>query len=249
MDKIQMENTIESKDSRANFTNQMLKVENLSVFIEGDLILDNVSFEVEKGKTFAIIGPNGAGKTTLFKTLLGLLHYQKGMVSWQENVKIGYVPQRIEIEKTIPLTVEEFLKLRTRNVSQKEIEEILESIQLNKNVLKRGLGEVSIGQRQRLFIAWTILEHPDVILFDEPTADVDVYGQESIYKMLSHLQQEFNLTVILISHDLSVVYQYANSVMCLNHKNICSGKPADIINTATMKKLFGEEKGFYEHKH
>lgn len=227
---------------------KIIEVKNLSVIIDGDVIVDDVSFDVEEGEVLAIIGPNGAGKTTLFKALLSCIPYQ-GEIKWKPDIKIGYVPQRIEIEKSIPVTVEEFFKLNRGEISKKEIGEALDYIQLDKSILKMGLGEVSIGQRQRLFIAWSVLTKPDVILFDEPTADVDIYGQKSIYQMLSHLREKMHLTIIFISHELNIVSSYADKVLCLNHKNICTGKPAEILKTETLEKLYGEEKSFYQHKH
>lgn len=225
----------------------ILKVENLSVAFNNNKVVDDVSFEVKKGEVLAIIGPNGAGKTTLFQALLGLIPY-KGEVKWQKDVKIGYVPQRIDIDIDIPLTVEEFLKLKSE-ASQKRIKDILKSIQLDEEILKSGLGEISVGQRQRLLIAWAIMDYPDVILFDEPTADVDIYGQESIYKTVSLLRQKMGLTVILISHDLNVIYQYAEKVLCLNHKNLCIGTPKEMLQTDQLQKLYGGERSFYVHNH
>ncbi len=227
---------------------QILEVKNLKVAIDKDVVLEDINFEVEQGESLAIIGPNGAGKTTLFKALLGFLPHQ-GEIKWAPNIKIGYVPQRIEVEKTIPLTVEEFLKLRSEKISSERIREILANIRLEEKILKAGLGEISAGQRQRLFIGWALLENPDIILFDEPTADVDIYGQESIYQTLESLQKEFKLSAILISHDLHIVYQYADKVMCLNHKNICFGEPEKILTPETIKKVFGSEKGIYQHRH
>lgn len=225
---------------------QILKVEKLNVDIDGGKILEDISFEVKKGEALVIIGPNGAGKTTLFHALLDLIPYS-GSIKWQKNINIGYVPQRIEIDTDIPLTVEEFLKLRSPYVTKIKIEKILKFIQLDEKILKSRFGEISVGQRQRLLIGWALLENPDVLLFDEPTADVDIYGQESIYKTISHLRKKFNLTVILISHDLNVVYQYADKVLCLNHKNLCIGKPSDILKTEQLRELYGGERGFYEH--
>lgn len=227
---------------------KILEVEKLNVFIDKSHILENISFEVKKGEVLAIIGPNGAGKTVLFKTLLGLLPYT-GEITWAKNIKIGYVPQRIDIDTDIPLTVEEFLKLRSKNATKKRIREVLKSMNLEEKILKSGLGEISVGQRQRLLIAWSILDYPDVLLFDEPTADVDIYGQESIYKTVSLLRQKLNLTLIIISHDLNVVYQYASKVMCLNHRNICLGRPEEALQTELLQKLYGGERSFYTHKH
>lgn len=227
---------------------QILEVKNLKVIIDKDIILENVNFELEKGESLAIIGPNGAGKSTLLKALLGFLPHQ-GEVKWTPDIKIGYVPQRIEVEKTIPLTVEEFLKLRNQKIGREQINEILGNIQLDEKILKAGLGEISAGQRQRLFIGWALLENPDVILFDEPTADVDIYGQKSIYEALTLLQKKLQLSIILISHDLHIVYQYTDKVMCLNHSNVCFGEPEEVLTPETIKKVFGAEKGIYRHTH
>ncbi len=224
----------------------ILKVENLDVSIGGTNIVEDVSFEVKKGEVLAIIGPNGAGKTTLFRALLGLIPYQ-GKIAWQKHIQIGYVPQRIEIDTDIPLTVEEFLKARSQNVTKIKIEKILKYIQLDEKILKMRLGEISVGQRQRLLIGWSLLENPDVLLFDEPTADVDIHGQESVYKTITYLLKQFDLAVILISHDLNVVYQYADKVMCLNHRNLCMGKPSEILQTDQLRELYGGERSFYEH--
>jgi len=224
----------------------ILKVENLTVSLGGNHIVENVDFEVKKGEVLAIIGPNGAGKTTLFRALLNLIPYS-GSIKWEKGIQIGYVPQRIEIDTDIPLTVEEFLKLRSPNVTKIKIKKILEYIQLDEKILASRLGEISVGQRQRLLIGWSLLENPDVLLFDEPTADVDIHGQESVYKTISFLRKKFNLAVILISHDLNVVYQYADKVMGLNHKSLCIGKQDEILQTGKLQELYGGERGFYEH--
>jgi len=224
----------------------ILKVENLTVSLGKNNIVENIDFEVKKGEVLAIIGPNGAGKTTLFRALLNLIPYS-GSVKWQKNIQLGYVPQRIEIDMDIPLTVEEFLNLRGSNVTKIKIKKVLEYIQLDEKILKSRLGEISVGQRQRLLIGWSLLENPDILLFDEPTADVDIHGQESVYKTISHLRKKFNLAVILISHDLNIVYQYADKVMCLNHRSLCIGKPSEILQTRHLQELYGGERGFYDH--
>jgi len=224
----------------------ILKVENLTVSLGKNNIVENIDFEVKKGEVLAIIGPNGAGKTTLFRALLNLIPYS-GSVKWQKNIQLGYVPQRIEIDMDIPLTVEEFLNLRGSNVTKIKIKKVLEYIQLDEKILKSRLGEISVGQRQRLLIGWSLLENPDILLFDEPTADVDIHGQESVYKTISHLRKKFNLAVILISHDLNIVYQYADKVMCLNHRSLCIGKPSEILQTGHLQELYGGERGFYDH--
>lgn len=226
----------------------ILEVKNLNVTIGAANILRDINFEVGTGDILAIIGPNGAGKTMLLKTLMGLMDYQ-GNITWDKNTKIGYVPQRMEIETDVPLTVKEFFNLRSPRPTHREIQEALREVQLDESMLGRGLGEISVGQRQRILVAWAVLGHPSVLLFDEPTADIDIAGQESIYKMLHRLHHDLNLTIILISHDLNVVYKYAHKVLCLNKTKICYGIPSEALNTETLLKLYGGEKAFYTHHH
>jgi zinc transport system ATP-binding protein len=227
---------------------EVLKVEHLRVGSELSPILDDVSFSVNKGEVLAIIGPNGAGKTTLFKALLGIIPH-KGTITWNKDVAIGYVPQRLEIETDIPLTVQEFFYLHGSKVTEEKIHEVLGYIQLDPSILKSGFGELSMGQRQRLSVGWAILGDPNVLLFDEPTADVDILGQESIYRMITHLQKHLGMTVLIISHDLNVVYQYANTVLCLNHQKLCFGIPSEVLKTENLPELYGGDRSYYEHQH
>lgn len=225
----------------------MLTVENLTVLANKSRVLDEISFEVLKGDVLAVIGPNGAGKTTLFRALLGMQDF-KGTVAWKKGVRIGYVPQRMEIENDIPLTVLEFLRLRgSDNFSRAKAKEALDAVILSEKILDSGFGEISVGQRQRILIAWALLGKPEVLLFDEPTADIDIRGQESIYQLLHHLQDKYDLTIILISHDLNIVYKYSEKVLCLNRQKICFGAPQDVLNAEQMQKLYGGEHAFYHH--
>ena len=225
----------------------MLAVRKLTVMAGKNRILDDVGFEVFRGDVLAVIGPNGAGKTTLFRALLGMQDF-KGEVAWKKGVRIGYVPQRMEIENDIPLTVLEFLRLRgSENFSRAKAKEALEAVVLPERMLDLGFGEISVGQRQRVLIAWALLGKPEVLLFDEPTADIDIRGQESIYQLLHHLQDKYNMTIILISHDLNIVYKYAEKVLCLNRAKICFGVPQEVLNPEQMQKLYGGEHAFYHH--
>ncbi len=227
---------------------KMLEVKNLNVELGGVKVLDDINFDVEKGEVLAIIGPNGAGKTILLKSLIGLIPF-RGEVRWLKGVKTGYVPQRMDIETDVPLTVNEFFRLRGKLATGEKIKEALAFVQLDESILKSGLGEISIGQRQRVLVAWAVVGSPDVLLFDEPTADIDIAGQESIYKMLYHLQKNLGLTVILVSHDLNVVYRHTNTVLCLNRKNLCFGAPNKVLSTEQLLALYGGENAFFHHKH
>jgi len=225
----------------------VLEVKNLEVKVDGNLILSNLNFRVKQGETLAIIGPNGAGKSVLFRSLLNLVPISKGSIRWQKDIQIGYVPQKLFIEKSLPLNVEEFLRLKKNG---KKIKEALELTGLRENrVLDKKMGTLSGGELQRVLIAWAIIDNPDVILFDEPLTGIDIGGEETIFGLLHKLHDAKDTTVILISHDLGIVYKYANSVLCLNKKQICLGKPSDVINSESTKKLYGNMVSFHNHKH
>jgi len=224
----------------------ILKVENLNVKLDDELIICNLSFEVKKGEVLTILGPNGAGKTVLLKTLLGIFPFE-GKIEWKKGIKIGYVPQRVPFVKDFPISIEEFFKLKTKN--EKEIKEVLKIIGFDESFLNKNLGEISSGQYQRILVAWALIGNPDVLLFDEPTTGIDISGEETIYQLLERLKKEKNLTIILVTHDLSVVFKFSDYVICLNRCPICQGKPKEVISTETLSKLYGQEIKFYEHYH
>ena len=250
----------------------VLKVENLDVELEGERILENLSFEVKEGEVLTILGPNGAGKTVLLKTLLGILPYQ-GEIEWKKGVKIGYVPQRLPFIKDVPMSVEEFFKLKW--TSEKETIEILNSIGLKDynppttrgareaggwreggvpafgwapNILKKKIGDLSSGQFQRILVGWALVGNPQVLLFDEPMTGIDISGQESVYNLLEKLRKERNLTILLVTHDLSIVYKFATNCLCLNKKVLCHSVPKE-LTTERLSQLYGGKIKFYRHSH
>jgi zinc transport system ATP-binding protein len=224
----------------------ILGVKNLTVEVEDNTILSNLNFEVKKGETLAVIGPNGAGKSVLFRTLLGLIPH-KGEVVWQKGIKIGYVPQKFYIEKNFPLSVSEFLEFKK---GSKSIKEALSLTGLaEKKILHKKLGNLSGGELQRVLIAWSILDNPDVVLFDEPLTGIDIGGEETIYSLIHSLSQAKQSTMLLISHDLGMVYKYANNVLCINKKQICLGTPDDVVTDETTKKLYGQHHQGIHHHH
>ena len=235
---------------------QILKVKDLEVKFHDHQVLKNLSFSINKGDVLAIVGPNGAGKSVLFRALLGLIPYS-GEVEWSQNIKVSYVPQKFNIDREIPLSVGEFLKFKTNNVNG--IIDALKSVgltdsqhdefHLKEHVLRQRLGWLSSGQLQRVLIAWAMLDNPDVFLFDEPTSGIDVGGEETIYNLLKKINEERKMTVILISHELDIVYKYATSVMCLNKEMICHGAPKEVLDPTSLAKLYGNEAGFYKHEH
>lgn len=203
----------------------ILSVTNLKVEFDNHTILDNISFNVGRDDTLAVVGPNGSGKSILFKALLGLISY-KGEIVWNPDVKIGYVPQKLSIEKDLPITVLEFLKLK--EVDSKKIAEVLslvgirqkaEHIHHDIRVLNTHLGSLSGGELQRILMAYALLGDPNILLLDEPTAGVDIKGEETFYNLFEKLKKDVDLTIIFITHDKEVVEKYADHVLKLENEH------------------------------
>ncbi|OGY64530.1 MAG: hypothetical protein A3J53_00345 [Candidatus Harrisonbacteria bacterium RIFCSPHIGHO2_02_FULL_40_20] len=226
---------------------KIVEVKNLNVIFGQHQVLDDLSFDVNKGEVLAIIGPNGAGKTVLFHALIGLSRPTSGVINWKSNVKIGYVPQRFDIEVDLPLTTREFFYLKGGDVTDKKIKEFLDLVGIDHEALNKGISQLSVGQRQRVLVAWAVMNEPEILLFDEPTADIDIRGQQSIYHLLHKIQDQIGFAVILISHDLSVVYKYADQVLCLNSKRVCMGPPREVLSAEQLLELYGGEQTFYKH--
>ncbi len=225
----------------------ILEVKNLTVSFYGEKIIDNLSFNLKNKENLVILGPNGAGKSMLLKCLLGIITFT-GEVKWSKDVKIGYVPQKFYPKRDLPLSIEEFFKFK--KVSKEQIIKSLQSVGLNDmSILNSTIGIISSGQLQRVLIAWTLIDNPNVLLFDEPTANVDVEGEDTIYSLLNKIGKERNLTIVLITHDLNIVYDFASVVLCLNKKAVCYGPPQETLNSDNMKQLYGEKVKFYKHAH
>lgn len=226
----------------------LLKVANLNVNLGKEEIIKNLSFEIQAGEILTILGPNGAGKTVLLKALLGLLPYQ-GEARWSQKIKIGYLPQGLTPLKIkdLPLSVEEFFKLK---ISIRLIQKSLNQLGiLEKNFLKKRMGDLSFGQFQRVLIAWTLIDEPDVLFFDEPTTGIDISGMETVYSLLHQIWQKKKITILLVTHDLNIIYQYSSRVLCLNQTAVCFGQPKEVLNPEVFKKMYGSEVKFYQHAH
>ena len=231
----------------------ILAVEDLSVTLDHLQILHDVSFTLGQGEALAVLGPNGAGKTVLFRALLGLVPYS-GTIRWQDGIQIGYVPQRFSIDPSAPITAMEFFLLQSPNFWRpgaefiRHLDHELNLMGLARGVLRKSLGELSGGETQRLLMAWAMLQHPQVLLLDEPTAAVDAGFEETFYAVLHRVQQERGTALLLISHDLNVVYRYAQRVLCLNKTVVCQGPPVEALNPEALATLYGEA-GLYHHEH
>jgi zinc transport system ATP-binding protein len=213
----------------------ILKVTNLKVEIQNQIILENLTFKVKRGTALAIVGPNGAGKTMLFRTLLHLTPYT-GKIEWEEKVKIGYVPQNVSV-KDIPISVKEFLSYK----DSADVEGALAAVRLDDPAIPdKTLAVLSGGQMRRVLIAWALLDNPNVLLFDEPTVGVDVGGEESVFSMLSELKKKRNITMLLITHDVHLVKEYTDQLLGLNKCLTFFGDSQQIVEPSLQQKIYGE---------
>ncbi len=240
-----------------------LSVENLCVKANNIHLIENITFSIEEGSIVAIIGPNGAGKTTLVKAILGLIP-SIGTVSVfgipftgkNFHIKIGYVPQRLEFDRTFPLTVSELLSFTIppmlsfpfikRMRKKAYIDNLLEIVGAL-DLAERIIGSLSGGELQRVMIAKAIVNEPKILFLDEPASGVDIEGQERFHDLIMRLNKERGLTVILISHDLNIVYRFADNVLCMNRRLICSGRPKETLTDEVIKSVYGEMMGAYIH--
>jgi zinc transport system ATP-binding protein len=222
-----------------------LRVKNLTVELGGRKIIENISFDLKRGETIVVLGPNGAGKTTLLKALLKIIPFE-GEVEWSvEN--ISYLPPKelMQRKEILPLTVEDFYSLK--KIRKNRAYKSLKSVGLKVGVYKQRTVQLSTGQFQRLLIAWALVDNPDTLLYDEPTSGIDIGGTETIYSLLHNFWQKSNMNIILVTHDLSVVWEHADNVLCLNKKGICYGVPSEALTTKNLKELYGVGVKYYKH--
>jgi len=226
----------------------VLEVERLTVRFGATRVLGDLSFAVPAGASVAVIGPNGAGKTVLFRALVGAIPFE-GAIRWAPTVRLGYVPQKLDLERDLPVTGRDLLTARQRLVRapRNAVAGVLERLSLAPRVLETPIGMLSGGQFQRLLIGFALLGGPNVLLLDEPTAGVDGPGQAQVTRAVHRLQEEDGVTVLMISHDLSVVYRYASAVLCLSHERMCYGPPRTVLTPDLLAELYGTPVGLHVH--
>ena len=225
-----------------------LQVTDLSIAFGAVPVIHDLGFSVPRGSTLAIIGPNGAGKTLLFRALIGAVPHG-GVVRWAPATRIGYVPQKLDIQRDLPVTGDDLLaaKAAVLPASGREARHALELVGLAPEHAARPIGTLSGGQFQRLLLAMSLLGQPNVLLFDEPAAGVDEPGQEQLYEMIHRVQQADGLTLLLISHELSVVYRHATNVLCLSRERPWFGPPSEVLTPATIEQLYGAPLRYHRH--
>ena len=230
----------------------LLGARKVSLVKSGRTILDRIDLDLMPGEIITVIGPNGAGKTSLVRVLLGVEPPTSGTLQRQPGLVVGYVPQRFDIDRAIPMTVERFLMLSSEVRDADARAQALLDVgapQLG----DRQFGELSGGELQRVLIARALLRNPGLLVLDEPVRGVDFAGEAELYLLISKLRTERNIGVLLVSHDLHVVMAQSDRVICLNRHVCCSGVPSSVAQHPEYARLFGPQAaralGVYTHVH
>ncbi len=214
-------------------------------------VLEHVSVKVHESEVVTLIGPNGAGKTTLVRIMLGLVKPQSGRVQRREGLRIGYMPQKLHIEPTLPITVRRFLEL-ARHAGKTPIADVLEEVRIG-HLLDQQMRAISGGEMQRVLLARALTQSPQLLVLDEPAQGVDVSGQAELYELINEIRTRHHCGVLMISHDLHLVMARTDEVICLNHHICCHGRPEQVSIDPSYLALFGrkeaESLAIYTHRH
>ncbi len=238
-----------------------LEIRDLSVRAGGTEILSGINADIRCGEVTALIGPNGAGKTTLLLAILGQVPH-RGEIRFcraeehgQGRPRIGYVPQRIELDRNAPMTVYEFYALTSQRLpvffgasrrSREAAEEALARVGA-RHLAARPLGKLSGGELQRVFLGLALRDKPDILLLDEPVSGVDVSGEELFCDFLEQIHRESRFSLLLVSHDLSVVSRHADHVICLDRKIVCQGATTEVLTPETLSAMYGSGAHLFSH--
>ena len=215
----------------------LVETRNLHVRYGDTPVLADVSFAIKPGEIVTIVGPNGSGKSTLIRSVLGLLEPAGGKVRRAPGLKIGYVPQRLGINSTLPMTVARFLSLPVRQ-SRAEVARVLARVGIP-GTESKAITALSGGQLQRTLLARALLAKPDILILDEPTQGLDQPGTAEFYRLVENLRNETGCAVLMVSHDLHVVMSASDRVICLNGHVCCQGKPRVVRDAPEYRAMFG----------
>jgi zinc transport system ATP-binding protein len=229
----------------------LISAKNVSVAYGANTVLRDVSLALEPGEIVTIVGPNGSGKTSLLRAIIGALKPARGEIVLKPGLRIGYVPQRLHIDPTLPITVERFMRLTDR-VSKAQCKAALDAAGAP-DLLRRQMSQLSGGQFQRVMLARALINKPDVLLLDEATQGLDQPGSAAFYRQIEAVRAETGCAVLMISHELHVVMSASDRVICLNGHVCCEGTPAVVASAPEYRALFGTGTGgalaLYRHDH
>ena len=225
----------------------LIKINDLNVQYGNKKVLQNFNLLLAEREIVTIVGPNGSGKTTVFKAIIGTAPIKTGTVELKPNLKIGYVPQQLNIDRSLPITVDRFLRL-----TQNKFKNTLKIVNIE-DILNLQISNLSSGQMQRVLLASAILNRPDVLLLDEATRGLDQPGTAAFYRLVETIRKETGCAILMISHDLHVVMAASDRVICLNTHICCEGAPQAVARSPEYKALFGPDIdgafALYQHSH
>ncbi|WP_323038003.1 metal ABC transporter ATP-binding protein [Pararhodobacter sp.] len=233
-------------------TDELIRAEGLSVaYGRAAPVLRNINFTLKPGEIVTIVGPNGSGKSTLVRALLGMIAPAKGTVRRARGLRIGYVPQKLHLDPSLPLSVARFLRL-DRKLTDAQVADLLARTGVP-DLAKRELGTLSGGQFQRVLLARALAGAPQILVLDEPTQGLDQPGTAAFYRLIEDVRREIGCAVLSVSHDLHVVMSASDRVICLNGHICCEGAPSVVSNAPEYRALFGLGTGgalaLYQHHH
>jgi len=233
--------------------NALISGHGVCVSRNGRALIENVSLSIAAGEILTLIGPNGAGKSTLVRALLGLEPLTSGRIERKPGVRIGYVPQRFDLDPTIPLTVNRFLALGTSpGTGTWEMSATLGEVGAP-HLLRAEVSRLSGGELQRVLLARALLHKPDLLVLDEPVRGLDHLGEAAMYDLISAVRDARGTAILLVSHDLNLVMAKTDRVLCLNRHVCCSGRPEAVAAHPAYAQLFGPEAArafaVYTHHH
>jgi zinc transport system ATP-binding protein len=228
----------------------LIRLDGVGVTFAGQNVLQDVQLSVKPGEIVTLIGPNGAGKTTLVRAVLGLLKPNSGSVWRKTKLRIGYMPQKLHVDATLPLSVLRFLRL-VPGVDRARAQAALAEVGAGQ-VIDSPLQSISGGELQRVLLARALLREPELLVLDEPVQGVDVAGQAELYRLITQLRDRYGCGVLMVSHDLHLVMSTTDQVVCLNRHVCCSGHPEQVSFDPAFVELFGQDAkslAIYTHHH
>lgn len=223
----------------------LISLDNVNKRFDNHHVLQNISMQLNQGEITTLIGPNGAGKSTLVRIILGLLTADSGSVQRGANLSIGYMPQKLHIDPTLPISTCRFLQLA--DTSHQACHQALDSVAIG-HLAATPIQKLSGGEMQRALLARAILRQPNLLVLDEPAQGVDINGQNALYKMIADLSKSLNCGVLMVSHDLHMVMSATDQVVCLNHHICCHGRPEQVTQNPAYIDIFGQT-AIYAHNH
>ena len=230
----------------------LLSLDNIGLIRDGRAILSRIQLTVARGEIVTLIGPNGSGKSSVVKIAVGLLAADSGARQLLANIKIGYMPQALKLDKSLPLSVQHFLQLTAHRPKTPQIISTLAEVGVER-LLNSSVHSLSGGEWQRVLLARALLQQPDLLVLDEPMQGVDLTGQEELYNLLADVPKKHHCGILMVSHDLHLVMAATDKVICLNGHICCEGHPEAVSTHPEYLRLFGWQgsKGLavYSHHH